>query len=180
MFAEVCYESKAASPLRAACQLPPAADIPELVRSPHRVRGAIHRNVANALEKAHRRAPVQGLTIPQPDATNYPPARHRTPGDNHPGMMGDIISERWAELSRNGWAVSVRNHGRLAPESAKCALGQEPTGNYRAIRGLQRIWGAARVHLQSRQRSVGSGQRVTGTALRPTLHPTVLFDPRST
>src|ERR1700731_2412638 len=36
-------------------------------------------------------------------------------------------------------AASVRNHGRLAPESAKCALGQEQTGNYRAIRGLQRI-----------------------------------------
>jgi hypothetical protein len=33
-------------------------------------------------------------------------------------MVGDIISERWAELSRNGWAASFRNHGRLAPESA--------------------------------------------------------------
>jgi hypothetical protein len=61
------------------------------------------------------------------------------PGRHHPGMVGDIISERWAELSRNGWAASFRNHGRLAPESAKCALGQEQTGNYRAIRGLQRI-----------------------------------------
>src|SRR5215475_3620980 len=24
------------------------------------------------------------------------------PGRDHPGMVGDIISERWAELSRNG------------------------------------------------------------------------------
>jgi hypothetical protein len=40
------------------------------------------------------------------------------PGRDHPGMVGDIISERWAELSRNGWAASFRNHGRLAPESA--------------------------------------------------------------
>src|SRR5260370_31988605 len=39
------------------------------------------------------------------------------PGRDHPGMVGDIISERWAELSRNGWAASFRNHGRLAPES---------------------------------------------------------------
>jgi hypothetical protein len=37
---------------------------------------------------------------------------------HHPGMVGDIISEQWAELSRNGWAASFRNHGRLAPESA--------------------------------------------------------------
>jgi hypothetical protein len=35
------------------------------------------------------------------------------PGRDHPGMVGDIISERWAELSRNGWAASFRNHGRL-------------------------------------------------------------------
>src|SRR5439155_25300924 len=40
------------------------------------------------------------------------------PGRDHTGMVGDIISERWAELSRNGWAASFRNHGRLAPESA--------------------------------------------------------------
>src|SRR5260370_387133 len=40
------------------------------------------------------------------------------PGRDHPGMVGDIISERWAELSRNRWATSFRNHGRLAPESA--------------------------------------------------------------
>src|SRR5437899_378893 len=40
------------------------------------------------------------------------------PGRDHPGMVGDIISERWARSSRNGWAASFRNHGRLAPESA--------------------------------------------------------------
>src|SRR5262249_20511596 len=28
--------------------------------------------------------------------------RHLSPGRNHPGMVGDIISVRWAELSRNG------------------------------------------------------------------------------
>ena len=28
------------------------------------------------------------------------------PGRDHPGMVGDIISERWAELPRNGWAAS--------------------------------------------------------------------------
>jgi hypothetical protein len=33
-------------------------------------------------------------------------------------MVGDIIPEWWAELSRNGWAASFRNHGRLAPVSA--------------------------------------------------------------
>src|SRR6202040_2412776 len=43
-------------------------------------------------------APVQGLTIPQPDATNYPPARHRTPGD--------IMSEYRATSSRNARATS--------------------------------------------------------------------------
>src|SRR5260370_11720574 len=40
------------------------------------------------------------------------------PGRDHPGMVGDIISERWARSSRNGWATSFRNQGRLAPESA--------------------------------------------------------------
>src|SRR6478672_8717444 len=44
------------------------------------------------------------------------------PERDHPGMVGDIISERWAELSRNGWAASFRNHGRLAPESARQRL----------------------------------------------------------
>src|SRR5512145_1857989 len=33
-------------------------------------------------------------------------------------MVGDIISERWARSSRNGWAASSRNDGRLHPESA--------------------------------------------------------------
>jgi hypothetical protein len=47
------------------------------------------------------------------------------PGRDHPGMVGDIISERWAELSRNGWAASFRNHGRLAPESASPTGGKE-------------------------------------------------------
>jgi len=69
--------------------------------------------------------------------------RSHHPGEGRPAeapaIPGEIIPERRAELSRNGWAASVRNHGRLAPESAKCALGQEQTGNYRAIRGLQRI-----------------------------------------
>ena len=46
------------------------------------------------------------------------PAEAPGPGRDHPGMVGDIISERWAELSRNGWAASFRNRGRLAPESA--------------------------------------------------------------
>ena len=40
----------------------------------------------------------QGLTAPQSDATNYPPARHRTPGD--------IISEPRATSSRNARATS--------------------------------------------------------------------------
>src|SRR5262250_239174 len=30
------------------------------------------------------------------------PAEAPDPGRDHPGMVGDIISERWAELSRNG------------------------------------------------------------------------------
>jgi hypothetical protein len=33
-------------------------------------------------------------------------------------MVGDIISERWARSSRNWWAASSRNDGRLHPESA--------------------------------------------------------------
>jgi hypothetical protein len=44
------------------------------------------------------------------------------PGRYHPGMMGNIISEPWAELSRNRWAASFRNHGRLAPESPTTSL----------------------------------------------------------
>src|SRR3984893_650541 len=40
------------------------------------------------------------------------------PGRDHPGMVGDIISERWARSSRNGWGASSRNHGLLAAESA--------------------------------------------------------------
>ena len=40
----------------------------------------------------------QGLTVPQPDATNYPPARRRTPGD--------IMSEYRATSSRNARATS--------------------------------------------------------------------------
>jgi hypothetical protein len=47
--------------------------------------------------------------------------------------VGDIISERWAELSRNGWAASFRNHGRLAPESARTLaffLGLTETADY--------------------------------------------------
>jgi len=40
----------------------------------------------------------QGLTAPQSDATNYPPARHRTPGE--------IISEPRATSSRNARATS--------------------------------------------------------------------------
>ena len=41
---------------------------------------------------------LQGLTILQPDATNYPPARHRTPND--------IMSEYRATPSRNAQATS--------------------------------------------------------------------------
>jgi len=37
-------------------------------------------------------------------------------------MVGDIISERWARSSRNAWAASSRNHGRLHPESARMFL----------------------------------------------------------
>jgi hypothetical protein len=33
-------------------------------------------------------------------------------------MVGDIISEPWARSSRNRWAASSRNDGRLQPESA--------------------------------------------------------------
>src|SRR6266702_966343 len=46
------------------------------------------------------------------------PAEAPDPGRGHPGMVGDIISERWARSSRNGWAASSRNEGRLPPESA--------------------------------------------------------------
>ena len=49
-------------------------------------------------------APVQGLTIPQPDATNYPPARHRTPAD--------IMSEYRATSSRNARATSSESAPR--------------------------------------------------------------------
>src|SRR3954453_13847866 len=46
------------------------------------------------------------------------PAEAPDPGRDHPGMVGDIISERWARSSRNRWAGSSRNDGRLPPESA--------------------------------------------------------------
>src|SRR4051812_7488284 len=46
------------------------------------------------------------------------PAEAPDPGRDHPGMVGDIISERWARSSRNRWAASSRNDGRLPPESA--------------------------------------------------------------
>ena len=49
------------------------------------------------------------------------PAEAPDPGRDHPGMVGDIISERWARSSRNWWAASSRNDGRLHPESAPAA-----------------------------------------------------------
>jgi hypothetical protein len=41
-----------------------------------------------------------------------------TPGRDNPGMTDEIISERRAKSSRNRWATSFRNHGRLPSESA--------------------------------------------------------------
>ena len=40
-------------------------------------------------------------------------------------MVGDIISEQWAKSSRNGWAASSRNDGRLPPESVLEHVGTE-------------------------------------------------------
>src|SRR5579871_1690775 len=51
----------------------------------------------------------------------------RPPGRDHSGMAGDIISERWAELSRNGG----RHHSGIVgdidrnPQSIKISLGRE-------------------------------------------------------
>ena len=42
------------------------------------------------------------------------PASRRTPGRDHPGIPGDIISERWAASSRNPRAAS--------PESAPISV----------------------------------------------------------
>jgi hypothetical protein len=42
------------------------------------------------------------------------PAEARDPGRNHLGMAGDIISERWAELSRNGGRHHSGIMGRFA------------------------------------------------------------------
>ncbi len=53
------------------------------------------------------------------------------PGRGHPGMVGDIISERWARSSRNGWAASSRNEGRLPPESAGLPPRRYPQGRNR-------------------------------------------------
>src|SRR6516162_4715170 len=47
------------------------------------------------------------LTIPQLNATNYPPARHRTPGD--------IMSEYRATSSRNAWATSSESAAKSEP-----------------------------------------------------------------
>jgi len=65
------------------------------------------------------------LTIPQLNATNYPPARHRTPGD--------IMSEYRARSSRNaratssesshpagGWLLRVGSNQVAACEAALC------------------------------------------------------------
>ena len=51
-----------------------------------------------ACRDSGRAAADDALTAPQPDATNYPPARHRIPGD--------IMSERRATSSRNARATS--------------------------------------------------------------------------
>jgi hypothetical protein len=55
-------------------------------------------------------------------------------------MVGDIISERWAALSRNGWAASFRNHGRLAPESARAVV-EERLGFWVTIAGILLVGG---------------------------------------
>src|SRR5215208_4321341 len=57
----------------------------------------------------------------EPDLSR--PAEAPDPGRDHPGRAGDIISERWARSSRNGWAASSRNDGRLHPESAQAPAG---------------------------------------------------------
>ena len=46
------------------------------------------------------------IDLPTPDATNYPPARHRTPGD--------IMSEYRATSSRNARATSSFRSQKLA------------------------------------------------------------------
>ena len=52
------------------------------------------------------RGSFNGLTAPQPDGKNYPPARHRTPGD--------FMSECRATSSRNARAASSESAGSAA------------------------------------------------------------------
>jgi len=52
-------------------------------------------------------------------------------------MVGDIISERWARSSRNAWAASSRNHGRLHPESARMFLLLRSPTNFWSFRYIK-------------------------------------------
>ena len=71
---------------------------PQAARSLRRYWGRARSRLAAPKLVAPEWLQSQGLTIPQPDATNYPPARHRTPGD--------IMSEYRATSSRNARATS--------------------------------------------------------------------------
>ena len=71
---------------------------PQAARSLRRYWGRARSRLAAPKLVAPEWLQSQGLTIPQPDATNYPPARHRTPGD--------IRSEYRATSSRNARATS--------------------------------------------------------------------------
>ncbi len=56
-------------------------------------------------------AKPKGLTLWEPEEAS-------SPGRHHPGMVGDIISERVGDFKSEWWARSSRNAGRHRAESA--------------------------------------------------------------
>jgi hypothetical protein len=101
-----------------------AGSLPLLANSPPSVRwiGTPPTNFNRSTSRTWRMvvlsAGIRSLLWTAKGADLSRPAEAPHPGRDHPGMVGDIISERWARSSRNGWAASSRNDGRLAPESA--------------------------------------------------------------
>ena len=66
---------------------------PQAARSLRRYWGRARSRLAAPKLVAPEWLQSQGLTIPQPDATNYPPSEAPDPGRHHVGIPGDIISE---------------------------------------------------------------------------------------
>src|SRR5262249_30089989 len=108
-----------------------AGSLKALDRRPHRRRGHANpagdltgRYATNELQPKHFAHLAHDRSLcwhpgppSEPEGADLSrPAEALDPGRDHPGTVGDIISERWARSSRNRWAASSRNDGRLQPE----------------------------------------------------------------